>query len=133
MWKWTWRNEPNYGRKWLSRRGGGWFGKRRCGRLAGGLGSRRLRSGGLEVLEGFESTEEHAVCRIDAPLNAGKRLEGILVGVADWGIVLDGGIDEFGVAEILVEAFDLVIPELGFDAAQASLDPFGGDKGVDER
>jgi hypothetical protein len=53
--------------------------------------------------------------------------------VAEGGIVLDGGVDEIGVREILVEAFDLVIPELGFDAAEAALDPFGRDEGVDER
>jgi len=53
--------------------------------------------------------------------------------VAEWGIVLDGDVDEFGVSEIFVEAFDLVIPELGFDAAEASLDPLGGDERVDER
>jgi hypothetical protein len=45
---------------------------------------------------------------------------------------LDGGIDEIGVGKILVEALDLVIPELGFNAAEAALDPLGGDEGVDE-
>jgi len=53
--------------------------------------------------------------------------------VADWGIVLDSGVDEFGVAEIFVEAFDAVIPELGFDAAEAPLDPLCGDEGINER
>jgi hypothetical protein len=47
--------------------------------------------------------------------------------VAERGIVLDGGVDEIGVGQIFVEAFDLVIPELGFDAAEAALDPLGGD------
>jgi hypothetical protein len=44
-----------------------------------------------------------------------------------------GGVDEIGVGEILVEALDLVIPELGFDAAEAALGPLGGDESVDER
>ena len=48
-------------------------------------------------------------------------------GVAEGGIVLDGGVEEIGVREVFVEAFDLVIPKLGFDAAEAALDPFGGD------
>ena len=47
--------------------------------------------------------------------------------------MLDGGVDEFGVGEVLIEAFDAVVPELGFDAAEATLDPLGGDEGVDER
>jgi len=46
---------------------------------------------------------------------------------------LDGGVDEFGVGEVLIEAFDAIVPELGFDAAEATLDPLGGDEGVDER
>jgi len=96
---------------------------------------RRLGLGGLgvlEVLEDFEGTEIHAVSRINAPLNAGKGIESGMESVAEGGIVLDGGIEEIGVGEIFVEAFDLVIPELGFDAAEAALDPFGGDEGVDE-
>jgi hypothetical protein len=84
-------------------------------------------------LEGFEGAEEHAVCRIDAAVEAGEGIEGVLVGVAERGVVLDGGVDKIGVGEVFVEAFDLVIPELGFDAAEAALDPFGGDEGVDER
>src|SRR5258708_13139604 len=56
-----------------------------------------------------------------------------MIGVAEGGIVVDGGVDEIGMAKIFVEAFDAVVPELGFDAAEAALDPFGGDEGVDER
>ena len=66
-------------------------------------------------------------------MNAGKGIDGFLVGVAARGIVLDGVVDEFGVGEVLVQAFDAVVPELGFDAAEAALDPLGGDEGVDER
>jgi hypothetical protein len=66
-------------------------------------------------------------------VNAGEGIDGGMESVSERGIVLDGGIDEIGVGKILVEAFDLVIPELGFDAAEAALDPFGGDEGVDER
>ena len=36
-------------------------------------------------------------------------------------------------AEVFIEAFDAVVPELGFDAAEAALGPLGGDEGVDER
>ena len=32
----------------------------------------------------------------------------------------------------LSRAFDLVFPELGFDAAEAALGPFGGDEGIDQ-
>ena len=126
-------NEPNFALKWLSRRGRYGSEKRRCGRLAGGGLGGFLRRRGLEVLEGFEGTEEHAVSSINAPLNAGKRLESGVESVGEWGIVLDGRVDEFGAGEGLVEDVDAVIPELGFDAAQAPLDPFGGNKGIDER
>jgi hypothetical protein len=88
--------------------------------------------GGLEVLESFEGAQVHAVCGIDAALNAGEGIEGGAERVAEGGVVLDGSVDEIGVREILVEAFDLVIPELGFDAAKAALGPFGRDEGVDE-
>jgi len=94
---------------------------------------RGLRCGGLEFLEGLEGTKVHAVGGIDATVNAAEGVEGVLEGVAEGGVVLDGGVDEIGVGEILVEALDLVIPKLGFDAAEAALDPLGGDEGVDER
>jgi len=87
---------------------------------------------GLEVLEDFEGAEVHAVGAIDAPLNAGERIEGVVEGVAEWGIMLDGGVEEIGVREIFVEAFDAIVPELGFDAAESALRPLGGDEGVDE-
>jgi hypothetical protein len=47
--------------------------------------------------------------------------------MAEGGVVLDGGVDEIGMCEIFVEAFDAIVPELGFDAAQAALYPLGGD------
>jgi len=125
----TWWNEANFGRKWLSCLGRCWFEERRCGRLAGRFGC----GGGLEVLQGFESTKEHAVRTIDAPLNASKRIEGGVESVAERRIALDGRVDEFGAGEGLVEDVDAVIPELGFDAAEATLVPLGGDEGVDER
>jgi hypothetical protein len=53
--------------------------------------------GGLEVLEGFEGTQVHAVGGIDAPLNAGEGIERGAESVAEGGIVLDGGVDEIGV------------------------------------
>ena len=93
----------------------------------GGLG------GGLQVLQGFEGAEEHAVGRVDAAVEAGEGVEGVLIGVAERGAVLDLGVEKFFAGEIFVEALDLVVPELGFDAAEAALDPFGGDEGVDER
>ncbi len=125
----TWRNEPNFGRKWLSYQGGLRFKKGRVRVLPSRFGC----CGGLEVLEGFEGAEEHAVCGIDSPLNASKGLESVLVGVTDWGIVLDRGVEKFFPSEVFVEAFDLVIPELGFDATETALDPFCGDERVDER
>src|SRR5713101_3956913 len=133
----TWRNEANWWCKGLSCHRGYRFGNW-CVGLGGPIDrpGRRLGLGGLgvlEVLEDFEGTEIHAVSRINAPLNAGKGIESGMESVAEGGIVLDGGVDEIGVGEILVEALDLVIPELGFDAAQAALGPLGGDEGVDER
>ena len=91
-----------------------------------------LRRGGLEVLEDFEGAEVHAVGGIDAALEAGERVESILIGVAERGIVLDGGVDKIGVSEVFVQALYLIIPELRFDAAEAALNPLGGDEGVDE-
>ena len=85
------RNEANLRRKWLSWHEGWRFGNR-CVRL-GGLGGSRV----LEVLEGFEGTEVHAVGRIDTALNAGEGIEGGMESVAERGIVLDGGVDEIGV------------------------------------
>ena len=96
----TLRNEANLRCKWLRGCGGCWFGNRDVRGLLGGLGNRDS----LEVLEGFESAEEHAVGGIDAALEAGERVESILIGVAERGIVLDGGVDEFGVGEVLIEA-----------------------------
>ena len=84
-------------------------------------------------MQGFEGAEVQAVGGIDAALNTGEGIEGGVEGMAERGVVLDGGIEEIGVAEIFVEAFDLVIPKLGFDAAEAALDPLGGDEGVYER
>ena len=123
----------------MSCNGGFGFGKR-CVRGLGGLGDggglgnrRGLGRGGLEVLEGFEGTEEHAVRSIDTPLNASKGIETGVESVAERRIALDGGVDKFGAGEALVEDVDAEIPKLRFDAAEASLDPFGRDKGVDER
>src|SRR5216684_2649536 len=97
------------------------FGKSCCGRRLCGLGG----GGGLEVLESFERGEEHAIGGIDAPLKARKRIECGVERVAERGIALDGRVDKFGAGKGLVEDVDAVIPELGFDAAEAALDPFG--------
>ena len=110
------RNEANLRGNWLRHRG--WQ-----------LGNR----GGLEVLQGFEGAEEHAVGGIDAPVKAGKGLDGGVESVAERGITLDGGVDKFGSGEALVEDVDAEIPELGFDSAEAPLDPLGGNECVDER
>jgi hypothetical protein len=128
----TWRNEAKWGRKWLRYLGECWFGNWRGGRF-GGLRGLLRGCRGLEVLEGFEGAEVHAVGSIDAPLEAGEGIEGGLVALGEGGIVPVGGILEFGAGEVFVEAFDLVVPELGFDAAEASLSPLGEDEGVDER
>jgi len=105
------RNEANLWRKWLIWLGGWRFGGR----------------GGLEVQEGVEGAEEHAIGGIDATLNTGKGIEDGVESVAEGGIVLDGGVDRVGLREVFVDAFDLVVPNLGFDAAEAALNPFGGD------
>ena len=71
-------------------------------RLEGGLGGRV----GLEVLEGFEGAEVHAVGGVDAALKAGKWIESGMESVAEGGIVSDGGVEEIGVApQVLVELF----------------------------
>ena len=95
-------------------------------------GGRRGRGGFLEVLEDSEGPEVHAVGAFDAALEAAEGFESVLIGMAEGGIVLDGLVEVFGVSEVVVEAFDLIFPELGFDAAQAALGPLGGDEGIDE-
>jgi hypothetical protein len=95
-------------------------------------GGRFGNQGGLEILEGFERAEEHAVGSVDAALEAGEGVESVLEGMAERGVVLDGGVDKIGVREVFVQALYLIIPELGFDAAEAALNPLGGDEGVDE-
>ena len=87
----------------------------------------------MEVLEDFEGAEVEAVGTINAPLNAGKGIEGAVIGLAERGIVLDGFVDVLAVGEGLVQAFDAIFPEVGFDAAEAALGPLGGDQGIDER
>ena len=86
----------------------------------------------MEVLEDFEGAEVEAVGTINAPLNAGKGIEGAVVGLTERGIVLDGFVNVLAVGESLVQAFDAVFPEIGFDAAEAALGPLGGDEGIDE-
>ena len=49
-----------------------------------------------------------------------------MVGLAEGGIVLDGFVNVLAVGEGLVQAFDAVFPEVGFDAAEAALGPLGG-------
>ncbi len=92
-----------------------------------------MRGGFLEVLEDSEVAEVHAVSAFDAALKAAEGLEGVLIGMAEGGIVLDGLVEVLGVSKVVVEAFDLVLPELGFDAAEAALGPLGGDEGIDQR
>jgi len=61
-------------------------------------------------VEGSEGAEIHAIGGINAPLNAGEGIEGGMESMAEGGVVLNGGVEEIGVGEIFVEAFDLVIP-----------------------
>ena len=119
-------NDANLRRKWLSRYVGWRGGNRRFrwGRL------RRLCRRGLEVLEGLRVRRYMRL--VDAALKAGKWIESGMESVAEGGIVSDGGVEEIGVAEIFIEAFDLVVPELGFDSAESALDPLGRDEGVDQ-
>jgi hypothetical protein len=53
--------------------------------------------------------------------------------MAEGSNVFDGVVDVLGVGEVLVQAFDAVVPEVGFDAAEAALGPLGGSEGIDER
>ena len=111
-----------------------WFGGGTGGLLSFDLGGgSRWRGGFLEVLEDSEGAEVHAVGAFDAALEAAEGFEGVLIGVAEGGIVLDRIVEELGVSKVLVEALDLVFPELGFDAAEAALGPLGGDEGIDQR
>src|SRR5471030_1422508 len=70
------RNEANWWGKWLSFLGGCWFGPgiRLC--------TDKL-PGPYKVLEGFESSNVHAVGSVNAPLNAEKGIDGVRVGVAE--------------------------------------------------
>jgi hypothetical protein len=86
----------------------------------------------LKFLEGFEGAEVHAAGGFDAALEAGEGFEGVLIGVAEGGIVLEGGVDKFVAGEVLVQGPDLVGPEFGLDAAEAALGPLGGDEGIDK-
>ena len=130
----------------MSLHGGRRFGNRRGMHrdLLDGLGRLRLQRQatrpvplggleGLEVLEDFEGAEVEAVGGIDAALNAVKGIEGAVIGLAEGGIVLDGFVNVLAVGEGLVQAFDAVVPEVGFDAAEAALGPLGGDESIDER
>ncbi len=108
-------------------------GGRRRGRVGFVLaGGSFPRGSFLEVLEEGEGAEVHAVGALDAALEAAEGFEAVLKGVTEGGVVLDGVVEEFGRGEVVVEAFDVVVPELGFDAAQAALGPLGGDEGIDE-
>jgi hypothetical protein len=79
-----------------------------------------------------EGTEVHAVAVFDAALEAAKGFESVLVGVADGRIVVWAG-RSIRHGEVLVEAFDLVGPQLGLNAAEAALGPLGGNEGIDGR
>ncbi len=88
-----------------------------------------MRGGFLEVLEDGEvAAEVHAVGAFDAALKAAEGLKGVPTGVAEGGIVLDGLVEVLGVSKVVVEAFDLILPELSFDATEAALGPLGGDE-----
>jgi hypothetical protein len=91
-----------------------------------------MGGGFLEVLQDSEVAEIHAVGALDAALESVEGLEGVLIGMAEGRIVLDGLVEILGGGEVVVEALDLVIPELGFDAAEAALGPLGGDEGIDQ-
>ena len=89
--------------------------------------------GGLEVLEDFEGAEIQAVGGIDAPVKAVKGIDRAVVSLAEGPPVLDGIVHVLGAREVVVQGFDAVVPEFGFDAAQAALGPLGGGEGIDER
>jgi hypothetical protein len=79
-------NEANWWRKRLNRHAGCWFGNRgvRLGDRLDGLGGLlgRLRCS-LELLEGFEGAQVHAIGGIDAALNAGEGIERVAERVAE--------------------------------------------------
>ena len=91
------------------------------------------RGGGLEIHEDFEGAEVETVGRIDAPMEAVKGIDGVVVDMAEGPSVLEGVVGELGAGHVIVQAFDAVVPEVGFDAAEAALGPLGGDQGIDER
>ena len=62
----------------------------RRGRLSFDLaGGSRWHRGFLEVLEDGEGAEVHAVGTFDAALETAEGFEGVLKGVAEWGVVLN--------------------------------------------
>ena len=99
---------------WWWLRGPGVRGKRLAA-LAG------LGGAGLDFLEGREGAVVGAVGGVDAALEA---VEILAAGVADL-----GHLETFG---RVVEAFEVVPPDLRFEGAEAALEPLGGDEGIDQ-
>ena len=76
---------------------------------------------GLQALELVEGIVVMALGHVDAALEAGELVAGFAEG--------DGEVDVEDTAGGVGEA---LLPELGFDAAEAAEEPFGIDEGVDE-
>ena len=76
---------------------------------------------GLETLKLLEGVAVVAVGHIDAALEAGELVAGFAEG--------DGEVD---VEDSVGDVGEALLPELGFDAAEAAEEPFGIDEGVDE-
>jgi len=91
-----------------------------------------IHRGLLKVLEGLEGAEEHTIGGFDSALKAAESFERILITLAERRMVLEVWVGKFGAAQVLVERFELVSPELGLDAAETALGPLGGDESIDE-
>ena len=81
--------------------------------------------GGLEILEDFEGAKVEAISGINAPLDAVKSIECVLVGLPEGSGVLEGFVLELGAGELFVQAFEAIIPKVSFDTAEAALRPLG--------
>ena len=76
---------------------------------------------GLDFLEGGEGAVVSALGGVDAALETCEDVAFALVNVRDF--------EAFG---RVVEAQDVVLPELRFEGAETALEPLGGDEGVDQ-
>ena len=79
------------------------------------------RAAGLSLLESFEGAQVGAPGGVHAALQAHEDLAGAGKGVAQRGVLIR-----------TISVLHEVLPELGFDGAEAALEPFGMDQGIDQ-